>query len=85
MEQVLKRHVSGRLKVAPEHTADDTLKIMRNTLRSNISKEFKKMFDRIDDKFQLKQAWYLISSPVIQAAKNRTWPILAAETKDLGF
>ncbi|HAY71384.1 MAG TPA: YgiQ family radical SAM protein, partial [Saprospirales bacterium] len=29
MEQVLRRHVSGRLKVAPEHTADDTLRIMR--------------------------------------------------------
>ncbi len=29
LEQVLTKHVSGRLKVAPEHTADDTLRIMR--------------------------------------------------------
>ena len=29
LEQVITRHVSGRLKVAPEHTADDTLRVMR--------------------------------------------------------
>ncbi|MFM7301137.1 MAG: YgiQ family radical SAM protein, partial [Crocinitomicaceae bacterium] len=29
IEQVVTRHVSGRLKVAPEHTADATLRIMR--------------------------------------------------------
>ena len=29
IEQVITRHVSGRLKVAPEHTSDDTLKVMR--------------------------------------------------------
>ncbi len=29
MEQLITRHVSGRLKVAPEHTSDDTLRVMR--------------------------------------------------------
>ena len=28
-EQVIKNHVSGRLKVAPEHTSDEVLKVMR--------------------------------------------------------
>ena len=31
-EQVVKNHVSGRLKVAPEHTSDDVLKIMRKPM-----------------------------------------------------
>ena len=29
LEQVVVNHISGRLKVAPEHTADETLKVMR--------------------------------------------------------
>ncbi|MGB1217628.1 MAG: YgiQ family radical SAM protein, partial [Saprospiraceae bacterium] len=29
MEQVVERHICGRLKVAPEHTSDNTLKLMR--------------------------------------------------------
>ena len=29
MDQLVSRHVCGRLKVAPEHTSDDTLKVMR--------------------------------------------------------
>ncbi len=84
MEQVLKRHVSGRLKVAPEHTADDTLKIMRKP-SFKYFKEFKKMFDRIDKKHNLKQQLipYFISSH--PGCKEEDMAHLAAETKDLGF
>merc|ERR1711974_252680 len=52
MEQVLTKHVSGRLKVAPEHTAPHTLKVMRKP-SFNHFKEFKKEFDKVDQKYNL--------------------------------
>lgn len=84
MEQVLKRHVSGRLKVAPEHTADETLKIMRKPSFKHF-KEFKKKFDQIDRKFDLKQKLvpYFISSHPGTSPEDMA--ILAAETKEMGF
>lgn len=42
-EEVVKHHVSGRLKVAPEHTEDDVLKMMRKPsfkLFENLKQEF---------------------------------------------
>ena len=47
LEQVLTRHVSGRLKVAPEHTATETLRIMRKPSFEHF-KNFKRLFDQID-------------------------------------
>lgn len=84
LEQVLKRHVSGRLKVAPEHTADETLKIMRKP-SFKYFKEFKKRFDEIDRKFSLNQKLipYFISSHPGTSVEDMA--ILAAETKELGF
>jgi uncharacterized radical SAM protein YgiQ len=84
MEQVLKRHVSGRLKVAPEHTADETLKIMRKPSFKHF-KEFKKKFDEIDRKYDLKQKLvpYFISSHPGTTPEDMA--ILAAETKEMGF
>lgn len=84
MEQLQKRHVSGRLKVAPEHTSDDTLKIMRKPKFEHF-KSFKKTYDSIDKKFNLKQKLipYFISSH--PACKEEDMANLAAETKDLGF
>jgi uncharacterized radical SAM protein YgiQ len=84
MEQVLTRHVSGRLKVAPEHTSDDTLKVMRKPSFKHF-KEFKKKFDIIDKKHGLNQQLvpYFISSH--PACKAEDMANLAAETKDLGF
>jgi uncharacterized radical SAM protein YgiQ len=84
MEQLLKRHVSGRLKVAPEHTGDETLKIMRKPSFKHF-KEFKKKFDQIDRKFDLKQKLvpYFISSHPGTTPEDMA--ILAAETKEMGF
>lgn len=84
MEQLLKRHVSGRLKVAPEHTADETLKIMRKPSFKHF-KEFKKKFDEIDRKYDLKQKLvpYFISSHPGTTPEDMA--ILAAETKEMGF
>jgi uncharacterized radical SAM protein YgiQ len=84
MIQVQTRHVSGRLKVAPEHTADDTLKIMRKPKFEHF-KEFKKAYDQIDKEYNLNQKLipYFISSH--PGCKEEDMANLAAETKELGF
>ena len=45
--ELIARHVSGRLKVAPEHTSDRVLNVMRKPPFSQF-REFKKVFDRIN-------------------------------------
>lgn len=84
MEQLVTKHVSGRLKVAPEHTADDTLKIMRKPSFKHFH-EFKKKFDKIQKKHGLKQQLipYFISSH--PGCKTEDMADLAAETKEMGF
>lgn len=84
MEQLQRRHVSGRLKVAPEHTAPETLKIMRKPNFEHF-KEFKKEYDKIDKKFDLNQQLipYFISSH--PACKQEDMANLACETKEMGF
>ena len=84
MEQLVTRHVSGRLKVAPEHTADDTLRIMRKP-SFKYFKLFKKKYDQIQEKYNLNQPLipYFISSH--PGCEEQDMANLAAETKDLGF
>lgn len=84
LEQVVTRHISGRLKVAPEHTADDTLRIMRKPSFKHFHK-FKESYDRIQQKNGLKQPLipYFISSH--PGCKEEDMANLAAETKDMGF
>ena len=84
MEQVITRHVSGRLKVAPEHTADDTLKVMRKPSFKHFH-SFKDKYDQIQEKHGLKQQLipYFISSH--PGCKEEDMANLAAETKDMGF
>lgn len=83
-EQLVTRHVSGRLKVAPEHTSDNVLKIMRKPSFKHFH-SFKKMFERINAKHGLKQQLipYFISSH--PACELEDMANLAAETKDMGF
>ncbi|MFV1974963.1 MAG: YgiQ family radical SAM protein [Candidatus Scalindua sp.] len=82
--QLLTRHVSGRLKVAPEHTSADTLKIMRKPSFAHF-KEFKKLFDNIDRKFGLNQQLvpYFISGH--PGCREEDMVNLAIETRELGF
>lgn len=84
MEQVLRRHVSGRLKVAPEHSSANTLKIMRKPSFDHF-RSFKEQFDKIDKKFNLNQQLvpYFISSH--PGCEEEDMANLAADTKDLGF
>lgn len=84
MEQLITRHVSGRLKVAPEHTSDDTLRVMRKP-SFKYFKLFKQKYDKISDKHNLNQPlipYFISSHPGCEEADMAN---LAAETKDLGF
>lgn len=84
MHQLLDRHVSGRLKVAPEHTSDDTLKMMRKP-SFKFFHSFKKQFDAVNQKLgtKLQLIPYFISSH--PESKLEDMANLAAETKDMGF
>lgn len=84
MQQLVKNHISGRLKVAPEHTSDDTLHIMRKPPFKHFH-EFKKNYDRINEENDMEQPLipYFISSH--PGCKEQDMANLAAETKDMGF
>ena len=61
--ELIKNHVSGRLKVAPEHTSDRVLALMRKPSFQQFY-EFKRIFDRINREEHLNQQIipYFISS-----------------------
>jgi uncharacterized radical SAM protein YgiQ len=84
LKQLLGRHVSGRLKVAPEHSSDDTLKIMRKP-SFRYFYEFQKKFETINKKLGLKLQLipYFISSHPGSTVKDMA--DLAAQTKNMGF
>ena len=83
-EEVMTNHVSGRLKVAPEHTSDPVLKLMRKPSFTYFHK-FKERFDKINIKKKLKLQLipYFISNH--PACELEDMANLAAETKDMGF
>ena len=82
--ELIARHVSGRLKVAPEHTSDRVLNIMRKPSFSQFQ-EFKKIFDRINKEEGLRQQLipYFISSH--PGCKEEDMAELAVITKRLDF
>lgn len=83
-EEVMTKHVSGRLKVAPEHTSDPVLKLMRKPSFKYFHK-FKERFDKINIKksLNLQLIPYFISNH--PACEVEDMANLAAETKDMGF
>ncbi len=84
MDQLVSRHVCGRLKVAPEHTSDSTLREMRKPSFKHFH-SFKKKYDALNKKHGLKQPLipYFISSH--PGSTEEEMANLAAETKDMGF
>lgn len=82
--ELIARHVSGRLKVAPEHTSDRVLAIMRKPPFSQFS-EFKKIFDRINREEGLRQQLipYFISSH--PGCKEEDMAELSVLTKQMDF
>ncbi len=61
--ELITRHVGGRLKVAPEHTSDRVLRLMRKPPFRKFG-EFKELFDRVSREAGLRQQIvpYFISS-----------------------
>ena len=82
--ELIARHVSGRLKVAPEHTSERVLNIMRKPPFSQFG-EFKKIFDRINREEGLRQQLipYFISSH--PGCNEEDMAELAVITKRLDF
>ena len=83
-EELIRNHVSGRLKVAPEHTSDAVLKLMRKPSFKQFH-EFKQIFDRINSKYNLKQQiipYFISSHP---GSTLESMAELAAETRQLNF
>lgn len=83
-KQLIASHVSGRLKVAPEHTSDQVLEIMRKPSFSQFE-QFKKEFDSINRQCGLKQQiipYFISSHP---GCTEQDMAELAAITKRLNF
>lgn len=83
-EELITRHVSGRLKVAPEHTSDHVLELMRKP-SFKLFYDFKRIFDNINRRKNLRQQIipYFISSHPGCTAEDMAE--LATLTKDLNF
>ena len=84
MEELIGKHVSGRLKVAPEHTSDRVLDLMRKP-SFGLFRRFKHIFDEANKKFGLRQQLipYFISSH--PGCSEEDMAELAAITKNLNF
>ena len=82
--ELITRHVSGRLKVAPEHTSDRVLYLMRKP-SFKLFYEFKKVFDNICREERLNQQLipYFISSH--PGCLEEDMAELAVITKSLDF
>ena len=82
--ELITRHVSGRLKVAPEHTSDRVLMLMRKP-SFQLFYDFKRIFDRVCRQEGLRQQiipYFISSHPGCQAEDMAE---LAVITKDLDF
>ena len=82
--ELISRHVSGRLKVAPEHTSDRVLRLMRKPSFLQFY-EFKRIFDRINREENLHQQiipYFISSHP---GCREEDMAELAVITKDLDF
>jgi uncharacterized radical SAM protein YgiQ len=82
--ELIRNHVSGRLKVAPEHTSDRVLMLMRKPPFSQFG-EFKRIFDRINREENLRQQiipYFISSHP---GCHEEDMAELAVLTKNLDF
>ncbi|PKP03400.1 MAG: YgiQ family radical SAM protein [Bacteroidetes bacterium HGW-Bacteroidetes-9] len=84
LQQVITKHVSGRLKVAPEHSSQAVLQIMRKPHYRTFT-EFQKRFEEINRQNGMKQQLipYFISSHPGSRAEDMAE--LACETMKQGF
>ncbi len=82
--ELIRDHVSGRLKVAPEHTEDRVLEVMRKPSFSQFY-DFKKIFDKVNREYGLRQQLipYFISSH--PGCHETDMAELAIKTRNLDF
>lgn len=82
--ELITKHVSGRLKVAPEHTSDSVLMLMRKP-SFKLFYDFKRIFDQINKEEGLRQQLipYFISSH--PGCTERDMAQLADLTKKMGY
>jgi uncharacterized radical SAM protein YgiQ len=83
-KELIVNHVSGRLKVAPEHTSDHVLQLMRKP-SFKLFYEFKELFDQINRKHNLHEQiipYFISSHPGCTTADMAE---LAVITKALDF
>ena len=83
-QELITHHVSGRLKVAPEHTSDRVLALMRKP-SFRLFYDFKRQFDRINRDGGLHQQiipYFISSHP---GCREQDMAQLADETRHLGF
>lgn len=82
--ELITRHVSGRLKVAPEHTSTRVLEIMRKP-SFELFYEFKRIFDKINKEQNLRQQiipYFISSHP---GCTEEDMAELAVITKQIDF
>ena len=82
--ELICRHVSGRLKVAPEHTSERVLYLMRKPSFEQFY-EFKRLFDRINREENLREQiipYFISSHP---GCREEDMAELAVITKHLDF
>ncbi len=84
LREVIKHHVSGRLKVAPEHSSDEVLKFMRKP-SFKLFEELNDEFNKINKEENLNQQLipYFISSH--PGSKSEDMADLAIKTKKMNF
>jgi len=84
IKELISKHVSGRLKVAPEHVSEHVLKLMRKPT-FDLFKKFNSLFERINKEYGLEQQLipYFISCHPGTSEKDMS--LLADETKKLHF
>ena len=84
LEELIKNHISGRLKVAPEHTAPHVLAYMRK-VPFDLFRKLKKRFDNIRTKHDLKYEmipYFISAHPGCTDADMKD---LVADVKSLGI
>lgn len=84
LREVIKHHVSGRLKVAPEHSSDEVLRFMRKP-SFKLFEELNKEFIKINKEENLNQQLipYFISSH--PGSHSEDMADLAIKTKNMNF
>ncbi|MBR0523282.1 MAG: YgiQ family radical SAM protein, partial [Firmicutes bacterium] len=84
IEEICRYHVSGQLRVAPEHVSDNVLRLMGKP-ENSVYREFIRRFDRTNQRLGLDQyaVPYLISSHPGSTLKDAV--ALAESIRDMGY